>query len=180
MSLREDAGSPLRWEELQSKLRTLPSWQMRARLHTENPGGRQTVWVHWRQEGEQYSVRLSDLLGRTALLLEGGDGQALLKRPGQDPVRAASAEEALQHALGWAVPVSQLRYWLLGIPAPGLQTAAQRVESGVLVELQQFGWHLQFSDYRKVDELRLPDLLQGERDGLRISLTVSHWYLPGS
>lgn len=178
--LQDGAADTLSWEALQARLHALPAWQLRARLQAQAPGGRQTAWVLWRQEGEQYSVRLSDLLGRTALLLEVRDGQAALKRPGQEPVRAAAAEQALQHALGWAVPASQLRYWLLGLPAPDLPATAQRVESGVLVELQQLGWHLQLGEHREVEGLRLPILLQAERDDLRISLSISHWYFPNS
>ena len=174
--LREGPSSSPDWEQLHARLRTLSSWQLRGRLEASSASGRAAVWVRWKQEGETYSVHLLDPLGRTVLHLQGSQQQATVLRPGQEPIQGA-AEGLLQQALGWPVPVSQLRYWLLGMPAPGLAVGAQRVAAGALVELQQRGWHLRFDKHRPVQGLRLPLHVQARRGLVHITLKISFWQL---
>ena len=77
-----------------------------------------TATLQWRQVGDDYRIRLSGPFGAGALQIE-GDEQGVTLRTGEGQEYAAgSQEELLYQHLGWSVPLSGLRYWMLGRTPP--------------------------------------------------------------
>ena len=70
---------------------------------------------------------------------------------------APDAETLLQGLQGWQLPVSGLRYWLLGIPVPDKKyQLLSWLENNQLHVMQQDGWHIEFRQYQQVGEIWLP------------------------
>ena len=91
---------------------------------------------------------------------------------------ATSAEELLGTRLGWSLPVSGLRYWLLGLPAPGLPVVKSSLDSfGRLLRLSQGGWQIRYLDYKWIENLALPGKIFVEHPKLRLRLVIDHWHL---
>ncbi|TAM05583.1 MAG: outer membrane lipoprotein LolB, partial [Rhodanobacter sp.] len=110
------------------------------------------------------SFRLSG--GPDGALLEGLDGGAL-----QGP----DAEVLLRKALGWEVPLRNLRAWVLGLRADGgpakLSFGANRLPS----LLQQDGWTV---DYRVWDDNRhppLPTKVYAAKPPYKVRLSIESW-----
>ncbi len=85
------------------------------------------------------------------------------------------AEQVLQELelrLGAAVPIRQLRYWLLGLAAPG--SASRRELSDVL---EQDGWRIAYSEWAQRGQLRLPTRMIMTHQQLRVVMVIQRWQL---
>ena len=125
--------------------------------------------IDWQQRGEGAVVRLSAPIGGSLVVtwrpdhlqLEAGRGQML-----QD----AEAAAVIEQELGFLPPFESLRYWVLGLAAPGEGPA-------------QLGWQISYERWMIVSTpqgaLRMPQRLTATRDGLRLRLVVDRWNLGG-
>lgn len=158
------------WAQRQAALQDLAHWQLQGRVNARYYDEAHTPRIRWQQQADHYHIRLWGALNAGATLIEGEPGRVRLEQSGE--VRTASRPEdlILEH-LGYELPVSQLGYWIRGIPNPG---QAHRVEMGELdqlVSLEQAGWELHFTDYRLFGEVTLPRRIDMRRQDEPISLT---------
>ena len=176
-----EAGlEPLSWEARQDGLMGLRSWGLKGRVAVRNGGEAATASLFWTQREDEYRLRAAAPLGRGAYLLEGRDGAALLRGPGQEVERAEDAETLLLRRLGWRLPVSHLAYWVRGLPSPALPVEALALdEENRLEALEQGGWVLQCQDYVGVEGRQLPRRLTLRSKGGSYSarLSIRRWDL---
>ncbi len=97
----------------------------------------------------------------------------------------AEAEQALSAQLGFLPPFGALRYWVLGIAAPGEPPAEQTSEAtGRVAELNQQGWRIHYDRWMEVATssgvVSLPQRLTATRANLRLRLFVDRWKLQAS
>ena len=163
------------WESRRRRLAALRSFAFRGRLALRTPEHASSARVHWRQRGDEYRVRLGGLLGEAAFELRGGAGAVELRS--RDGVhRADSPESLLRERTGWSFPLQGLRYWVLGIAAPGAALAALELDrEGRPARLVQAGWRIVYRRYASVRDLSLPARLDLDRARLEARLVVSRW-----
>ena len=87
---------------------------------------------------------------------------------------AARAE--LERRIGFPLPLQALRYWVRGVPQPGvaadevLDEAHQRLK-----RLVQDGWEIDYAAWLESAAGSLPRRLAVRRDDTRVRLVVDHW-----
>ncbi|HTJ92588.1 MAG TPA: outer membrane lipoprotein LolB, partial [Pararobbsia sp.] len=92
----------------------------------------------WHQDGDTVSVELKSPLGQTLAVIESAPASATLELPNRPPQTAARVDDLMHDALGFALPVSNLRYWLQPAAAPGSSaTTDTNPGNGRLKELKQ-------------------------------------------
>lgn len=166
------------WQAHQAELRQYDAWDLTGRIAVRANGDGGSASLRWKQVGERYEIRIFDALGRTRASLAGGPGEVVLRTPEGDEYVAADAESLLLERLGWRVPVSGLRYWILGLPVPAETSSGLELdERGHLARLYQSGWDIRYPEYDTVDEQDLPGRLVLARDQLVIKLAVDRWRL---
>ena len=79
--------------------------------------------------------------------------------------------------LGYELPVSQLSYWIKGIPAPGSAGQPSFNEENHLVSLEQDGWHVQYMAYTRYTLESLPTRIRIEKPPLRLDFVRLDWTL---
>jgi len=172
------------WDSYQSQLAQVESWQLNGKLGVrlqspdkpQKTGG--SASIDWQQHPRDYAIRLSGPLGQGTTWIKGNANGVRLEQAGQPPMTAATPEQLVEQSLGWQLPISELFYWVRGIPAPRLPIDAQvKAPSGGLEQLQQSGWQLAFSRYNAVGPWQLPGKIVAERDGLRLILVINNWQL---
>jgi outer membrane lipoprotein LolB len=91
------------------------------------------------------------------------------------PLRGPDAEALMRKALGWEVPLRDLRAWVLGLRADSgpaeLSFGTDRLPS----LLQQDGWAV---DYREWDASRQPPLpkkVYAEKLPYKVKLSIDSW-----
>ena len=132
----------------------------------------------WRQRGEDLALTLSGPFGQGALRLLRTGGRVRLI-DGRGAVREADSAEALvAAATGAELPVSGLRHWLLGRPAPG--RAHRWVEGAARPRLEQDGWTIDYQAYADIGGHRLPARLRLTRPGVKLKLVIDAWDVPAA
>jgi len=146
------------------------------------------VAVQSRGEGWSASFDWREAAGRGTLAVRGpfGAGAARITRSAERivvesgsgaPVEIAAPftelDAALAARLGFALPLEPLRYWIRGVPAPGLASA------GDAGHFRQADWDVACDRYVQVAGAPgpLPDRLVLTRATTRIRVVVDHWRL---
>ena len=75
------------------------------------------------------------------------------------------------------LPIVQMRYWLVGVPAPDLPHEETLGADRRLATLSQSGWQVRYDRYQPVGGLALPARLEMTAPGLRLRVVVSDWRL---
>src|ERR687897_865166 len=161
-------------------LAQLDTWQARGRLGVSGPENGGSGSFDWQQRGDRTdlqirgpvgvgSVRLQ-LRGDPAspdLQLETADGRAL---------ESTDAWNELESRLGAAVPAGSLRYWILGLAAPGEHSWREPTSEGV-VTLEQGGWRIDYQRFSTEPGARVPVKMSASKGAARVRIVVDRWRL---
>lgn len=142
------------WEARRAALEKLHAFTLQGRLAETGLvsfGGT----LSWIQDGETFQARFFGPLGIGAVAIS-GTPQEMEVRSKDGSTRTRDPEAYMQQQFGWSLPLRGLRYWVLGLPAPGGETRLTLDESGRILALKQGGWELDYSEYQDVDGLGLP------------------------
>lgn len=149
-------------------------WIISGRLgyRTAHDGG--SASFTWRQAPRHGRIHFSGPFGFGSAELAWRPGLAILKT-GDGTYQARSPGELAWRLTGFWLPVSALEYWSRGLAWPGAPARESRGPKGNLTGLQQLGWTLKFSEYRKVGQVPLPHRIRATRDDNRFTLLIQDW-----
>ena len=157
----------------ETKLRAEAAWRLEGRLAVRAGGDGGSGRLDWRQEGEQFRIRLSAPVTGRGWELEGGPGRARLEGLDGGPLAGSDPEALLAAATGWQIPLEALGWWVRGGRAPGEAELAFGPD-GRLASLQQRGWTV---EYREWDGDR-PRRVFARRGEASVRLVVDAWGQP--
>lgn len=149
----------------------LEPWTMEGRLMLA--GGRDSgpadiLWDH-HADGEE--IKLSGPLGQGAVKIHLAGNYVTITQ-GDGKVESSDDPEAfINQQLGMFVPVSSLRYWVLGLPEPDL--GFETFGNG----FRQSGWTVAFQAMQPVGQLRLPRKMSVANDRVKLKLIIDQWKL---
>ncbi len=170
-----------RWHQRQQKLSGLSDWTMKGRMVVVNGVELWSISVDWEQHGDQYVIFLSGPFGMGKIQLIGSASGVLLKDSDDQIFYASTPEELLFDHTGIAMPLSYLRFWILGLLRPESKIAANNVkfnQLGQLKSLTQERWDVNFKRYTKVNDVavELPDKIFIHQGGdLKVRVVVGEW-----
>ncbi|HWU77841.1 MAG TPA: lipoprotein insertase outer membrane protein LolB [Rhodanobacter sp.] len=154
-------------------------WTLQGRLgvsdgHTGGSGS-----FSWTQNGDHYEFVLrGPAISGMDFRLSGSPRGALLEGLREGPLRGPDAEALMRKALGWEVPLHDLRAWVLGLRAKGapaeLSFGADRLPS----LLRQDGWTVDYRDWDSSRQPPLPTKLYAERAPYKVRLSIESWHFP--
>lgn len=162
------------WQEHRQQMAALPQWQLGGRLLIVTGHETWNTSINWQQQGEHYRIMLIGPLGQGSLKLDGDPHQVTLQAHDGEPQQANDPEALLSQQLGWHVPIRSLRYWVLGLPAPG-EHKKTISDAGLLQTLQQDGWAIEFRDYQQRDGLYLPGRIFANNHQAKVRLIIGQW-----
>ncbi|NIM29293.1 MAG: outer membrane lipoprotein LolB [Gammaproteobacteria bacterium] len=159
------------------RLAAIEQWSAIGKLGIQSARDSWSAGVHWRQNRDSYSIRLSGPLGQGLMELYGSPGLVEMRTAQDGVYRAQTAEELMLSHAGWRVPLTGLRYWILGMPDPQARVVALELDAGGrLAELRQLGWLIRFQGYEEFDGIALPTRLTLENPRIRGKLIVRSWH----
>ena len=90
---------------------------------------------------------------------------------------ANSPEDLILEQLGYELPVSQLNYWIKGLPAPDSEAQLLFNELNQLTTIQQADWTINLSDMRQYGALNLPRRVEltRPRNDIRLRFIGLNW-----
>ncbi|MCC6533254.1 MAG: outer membrane lipoprotein LolB [Burkholderiales bacterium] len=100
--------------------------------------------LRWRHDTLTDEVWLGGPLGQTgAHILRDATG-ATLTTPGQQTYQSTSIEALTRKGLGWALPLGDLSYYVLGKVPPDTEGTAERDAQGRLAGVRRDGWNVRW------------------------------------
>lgn len=146
-------------------------WQAQGRIAFSNSKKNHSANLDWLQEGYHYRLQLFGPLGQGSARLEGQPFKVSLTTSDGQLVESSSPEQLLANNSEWELPLSNMLYWIRGLPAPGKY---QQINKSTIL---QNGWKVEWRRFTKADEHQLPSLLTAEKDQLSFRLAINKWQL---
>ena len=150
------------------------SWEISGAIAAREKAKGWSASLNWLQQGpDRYQIRLFGPLGGGTVIIEKQDG-TITYVDGPKKFSSHSADELLQQQTGIRLPVSDLYYWVRGMPAPGSIQASQ-YENAHLVTFKQGGYTIDYANYTTVSGVDLPGKIQLQGHGAVIKLVIKKW-----
>ena len=157
----------------------LTQWTARGRIALAAQGEGGSGSFVWQQRSERTELALRGPLGAGGLQLT-LDGEVLeLADPGGTPLDGAAARTELERRLGARLPLAELRYWLLGIPAPAdIADGPVQQATGAVPGFVQAGWVVSYDDMGGQGAWILPAKLTATSGSTRVRIVIDDWTVP--
>jgi outer membrane lipoprotein LolB len=152
-------------------------WTLQGRLSiSDGNGGGGSGSLTWKQDGERYTFEIrGPAISGANFRLTGGPEGALLEGLREGPLRGPDAEALMRKALGWEVPLSDLRAWVLGLRADSgaaeLDFGADRLPSLLL----QDGWTVDYREWDATHQPPLPKKVFAQKLPYKVRLSIESW-----
>jgi outer membrane lipoprotein LolB len=175
------------WTKHQAQVESITNWQATGKLGIKVPNDGGSANLHWQQQSRDYQIDLNGPFGQNKMIIDGKPGSVTLAEAGQAPQTAKTAEELIHKNTGWNIPVTQLAFWVRGLPAPDSKIIHFEPNAvGLIGELQQAGWKITYSDYTNVvrvnapkaeEVITMPGRIIAEYKDIRLTLVIREWKL---
>lgn len=164
------------WPTRRAQLQSREDFELRGRVAAAAGEQGFSAGLHWLQDSARGVIRLDGPLGVGGLVIE-VDGESLqLATSRGERLDDAAARRELERQLGFELPLSALRYWVRGVPQPGVPAQeAVAVSAPQLETLEQSGWRVTYGEYSSGDMAGWPRRLVVEREGARLKLLIERW-----
>lgn len=164
------------WARLRDQLREFDSWELRGRVNVRYDNESHTPRINWLQQNVEYHIRLWGTFNAGNTLIVGRPGYVTLENGGET-LDASSPEELILQQLGYELPVSQLNYWIKGLPSPDSEAQLSFNELNQLTTIEQADWTIGLSDMRQYGSISLPRRVEltRERNDIRLRFIGLNW-----
>lgn len=168
-------GADAPWPEQRAALEKLDRYGLDGRVAVAANGQGFSASLRYQQFPQRSDLSLDGPLGlgglRVAL-----DGQKIAIATSRgEKLDGDEARDELERRLGFALPLAELRWWLLGIPAPGEVSLDEDAGTGEIRGFTQSGWQVSIKARTAGLGFSLPQRLTAEREGARLKLLVERW-----
>ncbi|WP_027856817.1 lipoprotein insertase outer membrane protein LolB [Marinobacterium jannaschii] len=169
------AERQLDWAEYRQYMARLNHWELLGKIGIRSDAEALSASMQWQQQQSRYAIQLRGPLGQGGADIQGDPRQVSIEIPGEGRYEADNPELLLQQTTGWQLPISDIQYWIRGIPSPQAPFE-QVIEKNRLQTLDQNGWHIQYVRYQRFGVL-LPSKIKLSRGQIRITLVVKKWQI---
>jgi len=170
------------WQSKQSALAEIDNWKMHARIGLRGMARSGSASLIWVETPEQRNLRLLGPLGGGLVLLQQDATGVSIQDSKGGIWHGQDAGELIYRVTGWQIPVSGLRWWLLGLTEPGSKAKSTVDTEHRLIRVQQAGWKVSLDKYTQFGDHELPasivmETVAGREDEryIRIKVIIKDW-----
>lgn len=167
-------GAEAPWPEQLAALERLDRYGLNGRVAVAAKGEGFSASLRYAQQPRGANLSLDGPLGIGGLRLSFEDDDLEISTSRGEKLDGPAAREELERRLGFELPLGELRWWLLGIPAPG-DAQVEADPSGEIRGFLQKGWQVRIDSRAAGLGFALPRRLTAEREGARFRLLVDRW-----
>ncbi|MBC7778670.1 MAG: outer membrane lipoprotein LolB [Proteobacteria bacterium] len=152
-----------------------PAFELSGRLALRQAEQALSANLRWRYEGAIEEMVITGPLGAGSAELVRDPGGVVFRSQGRE-LRARDAQALMREALGFALPLDGLRYWVRGQLGPAdLAVRVERDARGRLVSFHESGWEVTITDYGAAPIDALPRRLDVQSSDLQARLVIDQW-----
>jgi outer membrane lipoprotein LolB len=173
------------WAAHKQHVEAVDNWQAVGKLAIKVPNDGGTANLKWLQTGDAYQIDLNGPFGSGKVTINGVPNNVTLSEASQTPQSAKTAEELIRKNSGWNIPVTQLAFWVRGLPDPNSKiTHFAPNAQGLVGEIEQLGWKVTYGEYLNLNtstiNIPMPGRIVAEYKDVRLTLVVREWSLAAS
>ncbi|RDI97797.1 outer membrane lipoprotein LolB [Dyella solisilvae] len=142
-------------------------------VNGKSDGGSGTLT--WTQNGDSYEFVVRGPVGSKSFRLSVNPDGAVLEGLEGGPLRSPDAESLVQKALGWNVPLHDLRAWVLGLRADSGPAELTFGDDGLPTLLTQDGWKVSYPTWDTTRDPAVPNKVFAENPPYKVKLSVESW-----
>jgi outer membrane lipoprotein LolB len=168
-------GNLAAWETHKQQIDSIDGWQISGKIGIRAPKDSGSATLFWLQRQGYFDIRLAGPLAVGSARISGRTDNVVLDLSTQGSFKSDSAEDLLEKGLGWRLPLTQLFWWVRGLPAPDSQSQVSLDTDSRLNRLGQDGWQIQYLSYIEQDGYTLPERIKLQGQNLQITLVIKDW-----
>src|SRR5690349_13775513 len=167
-------GADAPWADQRAALQNLDRYALDGRVAVAANGQGFSASLRYTQAADHTQFSLEGPLGIGGLRVDAQGQRLAVATSRGEKLDGPEARAELERRLGFELPLEELSWWLLGIPAPG-ESAVNAADSGEIRDFTQKGWRVNIQARAPGIGFSLPQRLTAEREGARIKLLVERW-----
>ncbi|MDP3517499.1 MAG: lipoprotein insertase outer membrane protein LolB [Pseudohongiella sp.] len=175
---RMDAPVVSEWDARKAVLESLSQWEFTGSINVRDANEAHSSRIRWRQVNELYRINLWGTFNIGATEINGRPGEVRIEQEGEDPIITETPEQLLYDRIGYELPVTELNFWIKGIPAPGPSQDLSFADNLQLLSFVQDGWRVDYLGYTNFGQETLPTRIRVQKPPLRLDLIRLNWTLP--
>ncbi len=169
-------GADAPWAEQRAALEKLESYSLNGRVAVAAKGQGFTANLRYRQQGKQSDLSLDGPMGLGGMRMQVADDAVSVTNSRGQKLDGAAARGEIESRLGFELPLAEMRWWLLGVPAPGAPSETHDDGAGGPIrDFAQNGWHVSVLSRAPGLGFALPQRLTAEREDARLKLLIEQW-----
>ncbi len=162
------------WDQERGRLARLTHWQLTGKMAIITSQQKGSARIFWQQQGDDYHLSLTSLVGTHILDVSAKEGQITLLDPMGRRHKSQDAPGLIYQLTGWHIPLTQLATWVKGIPG---QAQFELNPDNSVARVREGDWQITYSDYRDQQGYRLPHILLMTGKDTHLKLQVNQWTL---
>ena len=167
-------GADAPWPEQRAALEKLDRYALNGRVAVAAQGQGFSASLRYQQLAHHTNLSLDGPLGIGGLRVEIDGEDIRIATSRGEKLDGQAARDELERRLGFQLPLVELRWWVLGIPAPG-EASVNQAGSGEIQDFSQNGWRVSIQTRAAGLGFSLPQRMTAEREGARLKLFVQSW-----
>lgn len=163
------------WPARREALQALTGWTLTGRVAVAAGDEGFSGGLRWRQDGARAEIDMHGPFGGTALAIR-VDGEAITVTDADGTrIDGEEARRITSEYVGTSLPLPELRYWLVGAPAPDSAYRETLGADARLTALEQAGWRVRYTRYGTAGGQVLPERMELTAGDVRLRFAVSGW-----
>ncbi|MEI8594961.1 lipoprotein insertase outer membrane protein LolB [Photobacterium sp. Hal280] len=170
-------GKVTDWNSHRQALSAVTAYQATGKLGYISPAQRFSANLNWKTNPGADHLLLTNFLGTTLLKLDTQPGRAVLIDNEGQRHQGSDAAQLVLSLTNIALPVNQMRDWLLGLPtgADNYQLNAQNRVAYLTKQVGDQRWQLDYNAYDESTSPALPSRLVLSQGKQRVTLIINRW-----
>ena len=148
------------------------SWSFTGRMAVSDENDSFSASIAWKHQNRQDKLELAGLFGQGRTLIELTDDGVVIDYGDERLQYFGNADEVVSRQVGVDIPVSALKYWVLGLVQP--KAEYEMLENGFI----QSGWNVKYLQMQLVGPDDMPRKIRVEQDDVTLKLIINQWALP--
>jgi outer membrane lipoprotein LolB len=168
-------GADAPWAVQRPALENLDRYALNGKVAVAANGQGFTASLRYRQQPRRADLALDGPLGIGGMRIALEEHSLGVTNSRGEALDGEAARAEIERRLGFELPLDELRWWLLGLPAPGQSEVDAAPDGGVIRGFVQNGWHVAINTRAPGLGFSLPQRLTAERGGARLKLFIERW-----
>ena len=168
-------GADAPWAEQYAALAGLDRYGLTGRVAVAANGQGFSANLRYHQQQQHSDLALDGPMGIGGMRMEFSERELSVTNSRGETLDGAAARAEIENRLGFELPLAELRWWLLGVPTPGMPADKNQPAGGPIADFQQNGWRVSINSRTPALGFSLPERLTVEREGARMKLLVESW-----